>query len=135
MFNLFSSVYEQIPTILLKLNNLWTFERFSHDHSWNILSFLCVILCFFKNKLPKEDFKISVLYFFLLFMSVCLSIYIYIYMWMTIEIYTPLPRRVEFSGEEVIVLPLAFIASLFIDELRSRQPFERMYVNNSNCDS
>ena len=43
--------------------------------------------------------------------------------------------RVEFSGEEVIVLPLAFMASLFIDELRSWQPFERMYVNNSNCDS
>ena len=29
---------------------------------------------------------------------------------------------VEFSGEEVIVLPLAFIASLFVYELRSRQP-------------
>ena len=34
----------------------------------------------------------------------------------------PYPRRVEFSGEEVIVLPLASIASLFVDELRSRQP-------------
>ena len=33
---------------------------------------------------------------------------------------------VEFSGEEVIVLPLASIASLCV---------ERMYVNNSNCDS
>ena len=29
---------------------------------------------------------------------------------------------VEFSGEEVIVLPLASIASLFVDELRSWQP-------------
>ena len=29
---------------------------------------------------------------------------------------------VEFSGEEVIVLPLAFIASLFVYELSSRQP-------------
>ena len=47
----------------------------------------------------------------------------------------PYPRGVEFSGEEVIVLPLASIASLFVDELRSQQPFERMYVNNSNCDS
>ena len=28
--------------------------------------------------------------------------------------------KVEFSGEEVIVLPLAFVASLFIYELRSR---------------
>ena len=39
---------------------------------------------------------------------------------MTIEIYTL--RRVEFSGEEVIMLPLASIASLFIYELRSWQP-------------
>ena len=35
----------------------------------------------------------------------------------------------------IIVLPLAFMASLFVDELRSRQPFERMYVNNRNYDS
>ena len=42
---------------------------------------------------------------------------------------------VEFSGEEVIVLPLAFISSLFIYELRTRQPFEWICVNNSNCDS
>ena len=47
----------------------------------------------------------------------------------------PNPRGVEFSGEEVIVLPLALIANLFVDELRSRQPLERMYVNNSNCNS
>ena len=32
----------------------------------------------------------------------------------------PYTRSVEFSGEEVIVLPLAFIASLFIYELRSQ---------------
>ena len=32
----------------------------------------------------------------------------------------PYPCRVEFSGEEVIVLPLASIASLFVYELRSR---------------
>ena len=32
---------------------------------------------------------------------------------------------VEFSGEEVIVLPLAFIASLFVYELRPRQPLNR----------
>ena len=57
-------------------------------------------------------------------------------LWMTIELcILPYPHGVEFSGEEVIVLPLASIASLFVDELRSRQPFERMYVNNSNCDS
>ena len=55
---------------------------------------------------------------------------------MTIGIYIlPYPRGVELSGEEVVVLPLAFTASLFVDELRSRQPFERMYVNNSNGDS
>ena len=41
-------------------------------------------------------------------------------MWMTKELYTPLPRKAELSGEEVIVLLLAFIASLFIYELRSR---------------
>ena len=44
-------------------------------------------------------------------------------LWMTIEIYIlPYSRGFEFSGEEVIVLPLASIASLFVDELRSRQP-------------
>ena len=32
------------------------------------------------------------------------------------------PRGVEFSGEEVIVLPLVSIASLFVVELRSRLP-------------
>ena len=42
---------------------------------------------------------------------------------------------VKFSSEEVIVLPLASIANLFVFELRSRRAFERMYVNNSNCDS
>ena len=41
---------------------------------------------------------------------------------------------VEFSGEEVVVLPLAFIASLFVNELVSAD-VEWMYVNNSNCDS
>ena len=46
-----------------------------------------------------------------------LAQYIYIYIYIL-----PYPRKVEFSGEEVIVLPLAFIASLFIHELRSRQP-------------
>ena len=44
-------------------------------------------------------------------------------MMMTIEIYIlPYPRGVVFSGEKVIVLLLASIASLFGDELRSRQP-------------
>ena len=45
-------------------------------------------------------------------------------MWMTIEIYIlPYPHGVEFSGEEVIVLPLATLtASLFVYELRSRLP-------------
>ena len=43
-------------------------------------------------------------------------IYIYIY----IYIYSPTPRRVEFLGEEVIMLPLAYIASLIIYELSSR---------------
>ena len=44
-------------------------------------------------------------------------------LWMTIEIYIlPYPRWVEFFGEEVIVLPLASIASLFVVELRSRLP-------------
>ena len=57
-------------------------------------------------------------------------------LWMTIGIYIlPYPRGVEFSGEEVIVLPLAAIASLFVVELRSSATVERMYVNNSNCDS
>ena len=46
-----------------------------------------------------------------------------IFLWMTIEIYIlPYPRGVEFSGEEVIVLPLASTASLFVFELRSRRP-------------
>ena len=47
----------------------------------------------------------------------------------------PYTRRVEFFGEEVILLPLASIASLFVYKLRFRQPFERMYVKNYNCDS
>ena len=42
---------------------------------------------------------------------------------MTIVIYIlPYPRGVEFSGKEVIVLPLESIASLFIVKLRSRLP-------------
>ena len=41
--------------------------------------------------------------------------HMYIYM-------LPYPRRVEFFSEEVIVLPLASIASLFVFELRSRRP-------------
>ena len=57
-------------------------------------------------------------------------------LWMTIEIYIlPYPRGVEFSSKEIIVLPLASMQASPKDELRSRQPFERMYVNNSNCDS
>ena len=41
--------------------------------------------------------------------------YIYIYIYMTIEIcILPYPRGVEFSGEEVVVLPLASIASLLV---------------------
>ena len=50
--------------------------------------------------------------------TVCLwmTIYIYIYIYIL-----PYPRGVEFSGEEVIVLPLT-------------STVERMYVNNSNCD-
>ena len=44
-------------------------------------------------------------------------------LWMTIEIYIlPYLPGVEFSGEEVIVLPLVSIASLFVVELRSRLP-------------
>ena len=55
---------------------------------------------------------------------------------MTIEIYIlPYPRGVKFSSEEVIVLPLASMQASKKDELRSRQPFERMYVNSINCDS
>ena len=56
-------------------------------------------------------------------------------LWMTIEIYIlPYPRGVEFSGEEVIVLPLATIASLFV-WIEVSATVERMYVNNSNCES
>ena len=58
----------------------------------------------------------------IMFNEICINeemlpkyIYIYIYIYMTIEIYIlPYPRGVEFSGKEVIVLPLAIIASLFI---------------------
>ena len=56
-------------------------------------------------------------------------------LWMTIEIYIlPYPRGVEFSGEEVIVLPLPIIASLFV-WIEVSATIERMYVNNINCDS
>ena len=54
---------------------------------------------------------------------------------MTIEIYIlPYPHGVEFSGKEVIVLPLAIIASLFV-WIEVLATIERMYVNNINCDS
>ena len=58
-------------------------------------------------------------------------------LWMTIYIYIyilPYPRWVKFSGEEVIVLPLAIIASLFV-WIEVSATVERMYVNNINCDS
>ena len=56
-------------------------------------------------------------------------------LWMTIEIYIlPYPRGVEFSDEEVIVLPLVIIASLFV-WIEVSATVERMYVNNINCDS
>ena len=56
-------------------------------------------------------------------------------LWMAIDIYIlPYPRGVEFSGEEVIVLPLAIIASLFV-WIEVSATVERMYVNNINCDS
>ena len=42
-----------------------------------------------------------------------MTIYIYIY-------YSPTPEGLSSPANEVIVLPLAFIASLFIYELRSR---------------
>ena len=68
-----------------------------------------------------------------MFVWVCANIYIYI--WMTIEIYIlPYPRGVEFCGEEVIVLPLAIIATLFV-WIEVLATIERMYVNNTNCDS
>ena len=54
---------------------------------------------------------------------------------MTIELYKlPFPRGVEFSGEEVIVLPLAIIARLFV-WIEVSATVERMNVNNINCDS
>ena len=46
----------------------------------------------------------------------------------------PYHRGIEFSGEDVIVLPLASIASLFV-WIEVSATVERMYVNNSNCDS
>ena len=58
-----------------------------------------------------------------IYLSLSLSLYIYIYIYREREReILPYPRGVEFSGEEVIVLPLATIASLFVDELRSRLP-------------
>ena len=65
----------------------------------------------FKNDINKMCLQI---------MCVCVYIYIYIYIYKL-----PYPRGVEFSGEEVIMLPLASIVSLFVDELRSRQPLNR----------
>ena len=65
-------------------------------------------------------------------------IYIYIYNIYIVDDYRyilPYPRRVEFSSEEVNRVAISAFASLFVFELRSRRPFERMYVNNINCDS
>ena len=93
------------------------------------------------NRNASANLNISSVHFNILSKIKCFnSIYIYIYiyclatlmssdrtkqicLWMTIEIYIlPYPSGVEFSGEEVIVLPLASIASLFVVELRSRLP-------------
>ena len=47
-------------------------------------------------------------------------------LWMTIEIYIlPYPVGLSSLAKEVIVLPLASIASLFVVELRSRLPLNR----------
>ena len=54
--------------------------------------------------------------------------YIYIYIYI-LYIY-----MVEFSGEEVIVLPLVYCKPLHI-WIEVSVAIERMYVNNSNCDS
>ena len=49
-------------------------------------------------------------------------LYIYIFTWINIYIYSPTPVGLSSPANEVIVLPLAFIASLFIYEVRSRLP-------------
>ena len=64
------------------------------------------------------------------FMLVYIYTYIYIYIYIEREreieihieiyIYSPTPVELSSPANEVIVLPLAFIASLFIYELRSR---------------
>ena len=46
--------------------------------------------------------------------------YIYLYIYIYIYTYSPTPVGLSSLPNEVIVLPLAFIASLFIYELRSR---------------
>ena len=56
------------------------------------------------------------------------------YLYLHTHTHTQIYIGVEFSGEEVIVLPLATIASLFI-WIEVSATVERMYVNNSNCDS
>ena len=58
-------------------------------------------------------------------MTIDIDIYIYI---------LPYLRGVEFSGEEVIALPLAIIASLFV-WIQVSATVDQMYVNNINCDS
>ena len=64
-----------------------------------------------------------------IYMHICIHMYIYIYIYIYIYVYIhvyisihvpPTPVGLSFQANEVIVLPLAFIASLFIYELRSR---------------
>ena len=52
----------------------------------------------------------------IMFNEICIYIYVDDY----VDIYSPTPVGLSSPANEVIVLPLAFIASLFIYELRSR---------------
>ena len=60
-------------------------------------------------------------------LHICKHIYIYIY--------SPTPVGLSSLANEVIALPLAFIARLFIYlSFELSVAVKRMYVNNSNCD-
>ena len=83
------------------------------------------VVAFEKGAFRSSTTKYRQLYFFTYIIHVYIYIYIYIY---TIyiymrdyrDIYSPTPVGLSSLANEVIVLPLAFIASLFLYELRSR---------------
>ena len=104
----------------------------------------------FNNDLIIYKMKLN---FYIKKVNAYIYIYIYIYiyclatlmssdrtkqicLWMTIEIYIlPYPRGVDFSGEEENRVAISGYCKPLRRWIEVSATVERMYVNNSNCDS